>query len=121
MELLLTGNLEPKFVAGALRPLLNAVTLTPDQWVDVAVGGALLGNNAIRDVAISHAAGLSVARLNRLEKAAAAASSSERDDLGGVLDKLRAKRPSDAPPDSPTNGDSGNWFSRLFKKRPPKK
>jgi cell wall assembly regulator SMI1 len=105
VALLFTGNLEPRFVAGALRPLLNAVTLTPDQWVDVAAGGALLENNAIRDVAISRATGLSITRLNRLEKAAAGASSSERDALDGVLQRLRAKRPSDAPPVEPTNGD----------------
>lgn len=120
VALLFTGNNEPKFVAGALRPLLNAVTLTSDQWVDVAVGGALLGNNAIRDVALLHATGLSVARLNRLEKAVAAASSSERDALDDVLQKLRTTRPSDAPPDAPTNGNSGNWLSRLFKNGPPK-
>jgi SMI1 / KNR4 family (SUKH-1) len=97
VALLFAENVEPKFVAGALRPLLNAVTLTPDQWVDVAIGGALLENNAIRDVAISKAAGLSAARLKRLEVATAAASSGERDALAGVLQKLRAKGSSGAP------------------------
>lgn len=116
VALLFTDELDTKFVAGTLRPLLNAVALTPDQWVDIAVGGALLGNNAVRDVAVSHAAGLSATRLERLEKSTVAASSSEREALDGVLQRLRAKRPSDAPPD----GDADNWLSRLLKRRPPK-
>jgi hypothetical protein len=92
VTLLFAGDLDARFVAGALRPLLSAVTLTPDQWVEVAIGGALLGNNAIRDVALARAAGLSAARLRRLERAAAAASPDERDALEGVLQGLRAKR-----------------------------
>ena len=115
--LLFAGSLETTFVAAALRPVLNGVTLDPDQWVDVAVGGALLGNNAVRDIGISRAVGFSPMRLTRLEKTTAAASSGERDSLNDVLRKLRTMRPSDAPP--PAQGDTGKWFSRFFKKRPP--
>ncbi|WP_394846020.1 SMI1/KNR4 family protein [Pendulispora brunnea] len=118
VELLFKDDLETTFVASALRPFLNAVTtLTPDQWVDVAVGGALLGNHAIRDIAASHATELSASRLKQLEKAMAAASSPlEHDAMESVLQKLRAMQPADPPP----NEGQGNWLSRLFKKRPPK-
>jgi cell wall assembly regulator SMI1 len=91
VALLFADGTDARFVAGALRPLLNAVTLTSDQWVDVAVGGALLGNNAIRDVAVSRATRVSAARLKRLEAAVARASGDERDDLESVLQKLRAR------------------------------
>ena len=37
----------------ALWPVLRAATLTPGQWVDVAIGGALQGNHAVRDLAIT--------------------------------------------------------------------
>jgi cell wall assembly regulator SMI1 len=118
VRLLFAGDLETKFVAAALRPVLKAVTLEPDQWVDVVVGGALLGNNAVRDIGLSHAAGFSQTRLKRLAKAAAAASPGERAALNNVLQKLWAMKQSDAPP--PPDGHTGNWFSRFFKKPPPK-
>jgi cell wall assembly regulator SMI1 len=113
LALLFTDGLDVKFLASALRPLLSALTLTPDQWVDVAVGGALQGNNAIRDVALSHAAGVSADRLKRLETAIAGAPSDERSALENVSQKLRAKQ----PPGAASSGDAGSWLSRLFKQR----
>jgi cell wall assembly regulator SMI1 len=112
---LFADDLDAKFLAGALRPLLNAVTLTPDQWVDVAVGGALLGNHAIRDVAVSRADGFSAAGSKRLETTLSNAPPEDRSALEQVVQKLRAKRTSDAP----SHGGGGSWLSRLFKKRPP--
>ena len=43
----------PAFVAAALRTMLKRVTLSSAQWQIVADGGARLGNNAIRDIALA--------------------------------------------------------------------
>lgn len=91
VAMLFTSNPSPILVAEILRPVLNAVTLAPDQWVDVAVGGALLGNNAVRDVAVRRAMGVSVARMEQLEHARATADGDEREALDGLLQKLRAQ------------------------------
>jgi cell wall assembly regulator SMI1 len=91
VAMVFAANAEPKFVAGALRRVLRSVTLAPDQWVDVAVGGALLGNNAIREVALSHCAGMSAERLKRLESMVTGAAGAERQALDGVLQNVRAK------------------------------
>lgn len=90
VALLFAGNVTPTFIASTLRTMLNVATLTPDQWVDVAVGGALLTNNAIRDIAIARAKGLSAARLRKLEDALATSSETERAALNVVFEKLRA-------------------------------
>lgn len=118
IALLFSPEAEPKFVAGTLRPLLSTVVLDPDRWVDVAIGGALLGNNAIRDVAISHCTSVSVDRLKRLAAAVTGAAEPERKALEDVLQMVRAKTPADTT----TQADSppGNWLSRLFGKRTPK-
>lgn len=81
---------EPRFVAATLRPLLKSVTLDPDRWVDVAMGGALLGNNAIRDGALMHCAGLSEARLDQLAESATGASGSDRAVLDDLCQRVRA-------------------------------
>ncbi|HYQ02611.1 MAG TPA: SMI1/KNR4 family protein [Polyangiaceae bacterium] len=117
VALLFADGLDPKFVASALRPSLNTLTLLPDQWVDIAVGGAQLDNNAIVDVAVSRAEGFSVARLQRLEATIAGAASGERDALAKVLQKLREKWPSAGH----SSGNGGGWFSRLLGRRTAKK
>jgi cell wall assembly regulator SMI1 len=119
VALLFASRPEPKLVAGALRPLLDAVALAPDQWVDVAVGGALLENHAIRDVALSRCAGASSERVAHLAEEARRASGTERELHANVLEKVRASTPapSTAPPD---DAPPGNWLSRLFGKRAPK-
>jgi len=118
IALLFTSNPEPKFAAGALRPLLNAVVLNPDQWVDVAIGGALLGNNAIRDVAVARCAGVSVNRLKQLAAAVIAADEPERKVLDDVLQRVRTKAPANTT--AQADAAASNWLSRLFGKRPPK-
>jgi cell wall assembly regulator SMI1 len=121
-----TATPEPKFVAATLRPLLKAVTLEPDQWAEVATGGALLGNNAVRDVALAHCAGASAERIDQLAAASKDAPAGDRPALDDVLQRLRAM----ATPQGPRGkqGDQGNqgeepqgsWWSRVFGKRPPK-
>lgn len=56
IDVLFTEMREARFLAGALRTLLNKVTLSADRWDKIAEGGAALGNNAVRDVARSRAA-----------------------------------------------------------------
>lgn len=108
------GSADPRLVAGALRPLLRGVVLPADAWVDVAVGGALLGNHAIRDVALGHCDGVSGARVKTLEAAVASAPQAERAALEDVLAKVRAR--SGIPEPAPRSG----WLSWLFGKRPPR-
>jgi hypothetical protein len=43
----------PSFVAATLRPMLNRISLSREQWSVVADGGTQLGNNAIRDLALA--------------------------------------------------------------------
>lgn len=56
------------FLAGAMAPVMRQVTLAPDQWVDLAEGGVWNDNNAVRDIAIDNAKGISKKRLAALEK-----------------------------------------------------
>ena len=92
---LFATNPEPAFAAAALRPSLDHVTLTPDQWLDVAIGGAVLENNAIRNFATKRAAGASDERVARL------VSSAKKDRrLAPVLADVRPS--------------SRSWLSRLF-------
>lgn len=58
------------FLAGAMAPVLRQVTLAADQWVDLAEGGVWNDNNAVRDIAMEHAKGVSTKRLAALEKTA---------------------------------------------------
>jgi uncharacterized protein (TIGR02996 family) len=78
-------------LAAAVGPVMRQLTLTADQWVDLAEGGALNDNNAVMDIAIGKAneAGASNKRLQALAKAATnkRAYSSER--LRSVLSRLR--------------------------------
>jgi len=91
VALLFADDSDARLIASSLRPLLNAVTLTPDQWFEVAVGGALLENNAIRDLAVSRAQGFSAARLQKLEASIAGVPAEDRDSLETLVEKLRAK------------------------------
>jgi len=45
----------PEFIALTLRPLLSQLTLEAEEWLWVAEGGMLLGNHAVRDVALQKA------------------------------------------------------------------
>jgi cell wall assembly regulator SMI1 len=73
IALLFASQLGPRFVASTLRPFLRTVVLQSDQWLDVAIGGVLLANNAVRDVAMAHRGDISVERLKELAAAAARA------------------------------------------------
>ncbi len=105
VAMLFSAGPEPTFVAAALRPHLSFVDLTPDQWVDVAVGGVLLENNAIRRVAESGCKGASADRLNRLAETVRQAPERRRRDLEALYQKLRDERP-------------GGWIARLLRWRP---
>jgi hypothetical protein len=48
---------DPAFIAASLRPMINELTLSSQQWAIVAEGGVRLGNNAIRDIARKKMAG----------------------------------------------------------------
>jgi len=50
---LFAAGATPAFIAGTLRPMLNRITLSAAQWQVVAEGGARIGNNAIRDIALA--------------------------------------------------------------------
>ncbi len=108
---LFASNPEPDFAAAALRPSLGSVTLTADQWLDVAVGGALLENNAIRNYATARSGAASDVRLARLASDARAAEPRRRAALERVLEDVRKS----APP-----SEARGWLSRLFGKPRPK-
>ncbi|MDC3955270.1 SMI1/KNR4 family protein [Polyangium jinanense] len=55
VSLLFAAGASPAFIAGTLRPMLNRLTLSAAQWQIVAEGGARMGNNAIRDIALARA------------------------------------------------------------------
>ena len=107
---LFASNPEPDFAAATLRPSLSSVALTPDQWLDVAVGGALLENNAIRNYATARCAGASDVRIARLASSMRTVEK-RRAALARVLEDLGRS----APP-----SDSRGWLSRLFGKPRPK-
>jgi len=71
-QALMAAKVSPTFLAQTLRPLLNAVTLTPDQWLDVAEGGAVIDNLAVRDIALGRSTGRSAARVSALTARVAA-------------------------------------------------
>ena len=53
IALLFQSAASPALVAGALRMMLNDVTLSAAQWKIVAEGGSALGNNSTRNFALS--------------------------------------------------------------------
>ncbi len=108
---LFATNPEPDFAAAALRPSLSSVTLTPDQWLDVAVGGALLENNSIRNYATARCTGASDVRLARLASSVTTADPKRRAVLRRVLEDVRNRAP---------QSESRGWLSRLFGKPRPK-
>ncbi|MDI1442669.1 SMI1/KNR4 family protein [Polyangium sp. 6x1] len=55
VSLLFAAGASPAFLAGTLRPMLNRLTLSAAQWQIIAEGGARIGNNAIRDIALARA------------------------------------------------------------------
>jgi hypothetical protein len=56
----------PTQLAEILRPHLNRLTLSPDVWAAIAIGGAELENNAVRDTAMRKSKGVSDARIEAL-------------------------------------------------------
>lgn len=104
VAMLFAATPEPVFAAAALRPHLSFVDLTADQWVDVAVGGILLENHAIRRVAEPGCAGATAERLNRLSESVTLAPERRRADLEDLHQKLRGKQPE-------------GWISRLLRWR----
>jgi cell wall assembly regulator SMI1 len=55
VTLLFDATDDPRLIAEALQMVLRKVTLTKSQWLLVAKGGELMGNNAIRSIAQSRA------------------------------------------------------------------
>ncbi|MDC0740606.1 SMI1/KNR4 family protein [Polyangium mundeleinium] len=53
VALLFATGASPAFLAGTLRPMLNRLTLSAAEWKIVAEGGARMGNDAIRDIALA--------------------------------------------------------------------
>lgn len=96
LTILLSERSSPRLVAGALRPLLNKVMLDDDQWATVAVGGALIDNAAVRDIALRRAVHPSAKRLLELvarvdAEAASGHSARACAAAARVLDELRAR------------------------------
>lgn len=105
---LFEGAADPRFVAAALRTSLRAVRLDAPAWARVAIGGALLGNNAIRDVALGRAKGLSMEALGAIARRLDGAPARDRAGIEAVIEALRAS----APPDA--TKDERGFFARLF-------
>ena len=105
VAMLFAATPEPTFIAAALRPHLGFVELTPDQWVDVAVGGILLENNAIRRVAEPGCGGVTADRLKRLAATVRLAPERRRRELEALYQSLRSERPE-------------GWIARLLRWRP---
>ncbi len=92
IDVLFAAKVTPTFLAETLRPLLNVVKLTPDQWVDVAEGGAEIENHAVRDLGVGRCAGRSPQRVEALAARAAVETSVRlRKVLGEVLQLVRAR------------------------------
>ncbi len=109
--LLFASKPDPTFVAAALRPHLSSVSLEPDQWVDVATGGVLLENNAIRRFAESRCAGATEDRLKLLAQSVKRAPESRRGDLAALSQKLRDEN---HPQMDDAHETPGGWLSRLL-------
>ncbi len=92
MAALLASDAEEDVVATALRPLLSALTLTPDQWVRVAAGGARLDNNAVVDAAVAKAAGCSTQALERFGASIVRAPEYQHARMRAVLQRLSPTR-----------------------------
>lgn len=92
IDALFAAKVTPTFLAETLRPLLNVVKLTPDQWVDVAEGGAVIENNAVRDLGVARCAGRSAQRVDALAARVATETSERlRKVLSELLKSVRAK------------------------------
>lgn len=92
IEVLFAAKVTPTFLAETLRPLLNVVKLTPDQWVDVAEGGAEIENHAVCDLGVARCAGRSAQRVDALAARVATETSERlRKVLGELLKSVRAK------------------------------
>jgi cell wall assembly regulator SMI1 len=89
VALLFERKAAPAFIAEALRPVLGAVALKPDQWLDVAEGGALIDNNAIERVAVANAAGCSKARVAQLARSVDQAAARCKPRLTHLLEQVR--------------------------------
>lgn len=75
-------------LAAAVGPVMRSISLSADQWVDLAEGGALNDNNAVMDIATANATGASKQRLDALAKAAASKNANPR--LTLMLKRLRS-------------------------------
>jgi hypothetical protein len=92
IDVLFAAKVTPTFLAETLRPLLNVVKLTPDHWVDVAEGGAVIENNAVRDLGLARCVGRSAQRIDALvARVAAERAERPRKLLEELLRSVRAK------------------------------
>ncbi|MCA9642918.1 MAG: SMI1/KNR4 family protein, partial [Myxococcales bacterium] len=53
VALLFSEPRSPALIAGTLRTWMGTLALPARHWFTMAIGGAMLGNNAVRDIAIS--------------------------------------------------------------------
>ena len=88
---------DPLLIAAALQPLLNIVTLTTDQWVDVAVGAALLENNAIADFALARCGTVTTQRLQQITESASSRLDREKRLVADFLKRFQVKEAAAAP------------------------
>lgn len=84
------ARLSAKVRAQAVAPVIRQLVLTPDQWVDLAEGGALLENNAIIDFAVGNARGASRQRVNAFEARARRMDVFDKESLRRVLARLKS-------------------------------
>jgi cell wall assembly regulator SMI1 len=109
VSILFQDDISNTLVASALRPVLNNVTLSPDQWLHVAAGGALLENNSIRDFAVARTTGFSPDARRKLEQQLKIPS--QRNATVLLIQKLQMPI---------ATAEKTGWLSRLFgKKEPP--
>ncbi|MEZ4369613.1 MAG: SMI1/KNR4 family protein [Polyangiaceae bacterium] len=81
----------PALIAGTLRTWMGTLTLSAKHWFIIAIGGAMLGNNAVRDIAISKVLKARDLDLKELETPKAGTPDDQRSAWRSALLALHAK------------------------------